>query len=168
MSGDRIRYSLAHELGHIVMHRIPHDKIEDEANYFAGEFLLPENEIRAYLSNISIESLANLKRYWKVSMQAILVHAYRLNKITYNQYSYMWRRMSQLGYKLKEPIEIPREKPMLLQELVNVYIQEYGYSKGELKFLLHLNDEDYEKFNPPHISTLRVVPNLHNIPINKN
>ena len=29
---DRMRFSLAHELGHIIMHRIPSDEIEDEAN----------------------------------------------------------------------------------------------------------------------------------------
>ena len=41
-TADRMRFSLAHELGHIIMHRIPTDEMEDEANRFAGEFLVPE------------------------------------------------------------------------------------------------------------------------------
>ncbi len=163
MPGDRIRYSLAHECGHIIMHRIPHDKIEDEANDFAGEFLLPEKEIRPYLSNLTLEALANLKRYWKVSMQAILVRAKTLGTITPNQYRYLWMQMAKMGYKLNEPIEVMREQPTLLQELVNVYTKDYNYSDLELKTLLFLDDEEYKKYNPTAITPLRAVPRIHNI-----
>ena len=45
MPNDRIRFSLAHELGHIVMHLddiISEDRdAEEEANIFASEFLMP-------------------------------------------------------------------------------------------------------------------------------
>ncbi|HAJ26955.1 MAG TPA: hypothetical protein DCG53_06870, partial [Syntrophus sp. (in: bacteria)] len=54
-SADRLRFSLAHELGHIVMHKIcrPDIKImEDEANAFASEFLMPKAEISKYLNDI--------------------------------------------------------------------------------------------------------------------
>lgn len=159
MSWDRIRFSLAHECGHIIMHRYPHDKTEDEANEFASEFLMPEKEIRSYLSDISFGNLANLKRHWKVSMQALLIRAYQLNKISYNQYRYAWIRMSKAGYKLKEPIDIPNEEPTLLHELVNIYTQDFSFTDEELKFLLRLknNDEDYKKFNPSAITPLRVI-----------
>jgi len=165
MSWDRIRFSLAHECAHIIMHRFPHDKIEDEANEFAGEFLMPEKEIRSYLSDVSFGNLANLKRYWKVSMQALLMRSYQLNKITYNQYRYAWIRMSKAGYKLKEPIDVPEEKPMLLQELINIYTQDYSFTDEELKSMLLLknNDEDYKKFNPAAITPLRVVTKIHEI-----
>jgi transcriptional regulator with XRE-family HTH domain len=46
---DRMRFSLAHELGHTIMHRIPTDHIEDEANAFAGELLVPERLFRCLL-----------------------------------------------------------------------------------------------------------------------
>ncbi len=163
MSGDRIRYSLAHECGHIIMHRIPHDKVEDEANDFASEFLMPEKEIRSYLSDLNLETLANLKRYWKVSMQAILTRAYRLNKITYNQQRYLWMQMSKMGYRLHEPIDVPIEPPTLLQELVNIYIKEYEYSDDELKSLLYLDDEEYKKYNPSAATPLRVLSVVHSI-----
>src|SRR5690242_8504646 len=39
---DRMRFSLAHELGHIIMHKVPTDEMETEANSFASELLVPE------------------------------------------------------------------------------------------------------------------------------
>ena len=163
MPGDRIRYSLAHECGHIIMHRIPHARIEDEANEFAGEFLMPGKSIRPYLSKVTLETLANLKRYWRVSMQAILMRARRLDMLTENQYSYLWVQMSKMGYKTHEPIEIPQESPSLLQEIVKIYTGEYRYSDEELKELLYLDDEEYKKYNPHAITPLRVLPRIHNL-----
>ena len=55
MPSDRIRFSLAHELGHIIMHLddiIPDNRDEeDEANTFASEFLMPSNDIKPLLYN---------------------------------------------------------------------------------------------------------------------
>jgi Zn-dependent peptidase ImmA (M78 family)/DNA-binding XRE family transcriptional regulator len=163
MSGDRLRFSLAHELGHIVMHRFPYETIEDEANDFASEFLMPKSDIKHYLSNLTFESLANLKRYWKVSMQAILVRANRLGEITNNQYRYLWMQMAKLGYKLQEPIDIPQEQPSLLSELIKLHIQEYGYSDEELKCILYLSDDEYHKYNSSAIIPLRVISTIKNI-----
>ena len=90
MPGDRIRFSLAHELGHMVMHETPHDKIEDEANEFAGEFLMPSDIIYHQLTSLSLARLVDLKKVWKVSMQAILKRAGDLNRITLRQSQYLW------------------------------------------------------------------------------
>lgn len=53
MPNDRMRFSLAHELGHLIMHYyfIPSEAtpVEDEANEFASEFLMPEKEIKPQL-----------------------------------------------------------------------------------------------------------------------
>ncbi|MGE4340472.1 MAG: helix-turn-helix domain-containing protein [Pigmentiphaga sp.] len=43
---DRMRHSLAHELGHLIMHSIPSDEMEDEADSFAGELLAPSAQLR--------------------------------------------------------------------------------------------------------------------------
>jgi len=47
--GDRQRFTLAHELGHLVMHSVPSPSMEDEANAFASAFLMPGRDIRPYL-----------------------------------------------------------------------------------------------------------------------
>lgn len=155
MPGDRLRFSLAHELGHIIMHKLPHDKIEDEANEFASEFLMPALEIRNHLSFLTLESLGQLKTYWKVSMQALLMRASRLEMISYNQYRYLWMLMSKMGYKINEPIEIKQEAPTLLSEIVDVHIKDLGYTDEELKTILYMNDNEYIKFNPSAKNKIR-------------
>src|ERR1700734_2992321 len=57
--GDRFRFSLAHELGHMVMHSIPDDdeKMESEAHRFAAAFLMPASEIKPYLAAAKINNL---------------------------------------------------------------------------------------------------------------
>jgi transcriptional regulator with XRE-family HTH domain len=49
---DRCRWTLAHELGHIVMHQIPTTNMEQEADRFAAEFLTPQAEIKPYLQYV--------------------------------------------------------------------------------------------------------------------
>ncbi|WP_246430558.1 ImmA/IrrE family metallo-endopeptidase [Streptomyces rectiverticillatus] len=49
--GDRFRFSLAHELGHVVMHTGPGDPRlqEQQADQFAAEFLMPHGSVLADL-----------------------------------------------------------------------------------------------------------------------
>lgn len=74
---DRYRFTLAHELGHLVMHRAPTPTMEDEANAFAAELLMPASDIYNDLRNISIEKAAALKPFWRTSMAALFYRAKR-------------------------------------------------------------------------------------------
>lgn len=141
---DRYRYSLAHELGHMVMHRLPNPDIEDQADRFAAEFLLPEREIYADLRDLTLTKLAVLKQYWKVSMAAILMRAKTLKLITENRYRYLWSQMSNAGYRTREPAEldVDGEQPSLLQEIIETHINELGYSTSDLGRILALNDRE--------------------------
>lgn len=76
---DRKRLTLAHELGHLVLHSTnPTENMETEATAFAAEFLMPESEIRPELRRLDLGKLLELKREWGVSMQALLERAYRM------------------------------------------------------------------------------------------
>ncbi|MFX5225882.1 ImmA/IrrE family metallo-endopeptidase, partial [Acinetobacter baumannii] len=78
MPSDRQRFTLAHELGHAIMHKLPSENMEDEANRFASALLMPSKDIRPYLTGkITLEKLATLKLVWKVSMNALLKTAER-------------------------------------------------------------------------------------------
>ena len=81
-AGERVRFTLAHELGHMIMRNHASADPEIEANRFAGEFLMPANEIKRDLANLTIEKAASLKFYWKVSIQAIIEWAEALGAIT--------------------------------------------------------------------------------------
>ena len=95
--GDRERFTLCHELAHVVLHHKPAKDPEAEADRFASEFLMPANEIRAELSRLTIEKAADLKIRWKVSMQAIIRRARDLRAIDQDRYTNMMKRMSRIG-----------------------------------------------------------------------
>ena len=161
---DRQRFSLGHELGHIVMHRVPSPKMEDEANAFASALLMPARDVRPYLSGrLTIQKLAALKPVWHVSMQALLYRAKAVGAITANQSQYLWRQISALGYRRNEPPELdfPAEEPTVLPEMIRVHLEELGYEIEDLCSVLHVFEDDLRNIHPlpgnPVGLNLRVV-----------
>lgn len=145
---DRLRFTLSHELAHIVMHRSMRPDIkamESEADRFAAEFLMPAKEIKASLTVASLPKLAALKPYWKTSMGAMIEHAYRLGKISPRKRQLLWTQMSHAGYRTREPIQLDSamETPTLLQEIINAYRQQLQYSFDELGKAVGLFEREF-------------------------
>jgi Zn-dependent peptidase ImmA (M78 family)/transcriptional regulator with XRE-family HTH domain len=115
---SRRRLSLAHELGHLVMHKNPSESVEVEAWEFAAEFLMPAAEIREQLSGITLDKLGELKSQWGVSMQSILYRAKKLGLISESCSRSLWIQIGKCGYRASEPFEdvIPDEKPTELEK----------------------------------------------------
>jgi Zn-dependent peptidase ImmA (M78 family) len=155
---DRCRYTLAHEIGHIVMHQVPSPDMEGEADRFAAELLMPERDVAPYLKGISLPRLAVLKPYWKVSMAALLRRAFDLNKITARQYKYLWTRMSKQGYRLYEPVDIAQEEPSVLNDIIDVHRADHGYSVMDMaKLVSSYPDEFRTTYLPNEPMRLRIV-----------
>lgn len=119
--GDRLRWNVAHELGHLVMHRTMDGTLrerEDQANLYASELLLPEAAITQELrAPITLTKLADLKAKWGVSIQALINAAYRMEIITDRQRKYLFVQLSTLGWRKDEPVAIPLERPRLLRKM---------------------------------------------------
>jgi len=147
MPGDRIRLTLAHELGHIIMHRVPKPEMEEEAYAFAGEFLIPEAEVKSSLYPVSLDKLARLKLYWRVSMAALLKRAADLGVITERQSRYLWMQMGKYGYRSHEPHEdqIPLEQPSLLRELISLHLGDLEFTADELASVLAVNRAEFDQ-----------------------
>lgn len=142
--GDRARMTLAHELGHMVMHHVARPAMEDEAFGFAQEFLMPERDIRHHLSDLTLDKLLSLKLHWKVSMQALLVRAEALDRIPPGRARYLWSQIGKAGYRKREPVEadIEREEPRQLDGIVEIYRRQLGWSADQLAELLALNSDE--------------------------
>jgi Zn-dependent peptidase ImmA (M78 family)/transcriptional regulator with XRE-family HTH domain len=138
---DRMRFSLAHELGHIVMHQIQTDDMEKEADRFAAEILMPEESIKPHLMEITLPKLAALKQHWRVSMNALLKRACDLGTITERTKNYLWFKMGSLGYKTVEPGPIAPEQPKILDEMIEIHTKELGYSVQDLARLMVAPEE---------------------------
>jgi len=156
---DRLRFTLSHEIGHIVMHRYPTEDMEREADEFAAEFLMPERDIKSQLYDVSLVKLASLKPYWRVSMNALLKRAGDLGTITPRNRTYLWMQMGKRGYRTHEPIDIAPEKPSLLKELLDIHRQNFGLGSRELADMMHATEDDvireYLGSEPPR--KLRVI-----------
>jgi len=161
---DRARLTLAHELGHMVMHRIPGADMETEAYRFAQEFLMPERDIRGQLDNLTLDRLISLKLHWRVSMQAILKRAESLGRITPRKARYLWMQISKAGYRTREPVEadVPREEPQLLMEIIDLHSRRLGFSPEHLAYLLALEEDEMVRIYPMTIADreprLRLIP----------
>ncbi len=143
---DRYRFNLAHELGHLIMHRLPNPDCENEANAFASAFLMPRKDIFEDLTGICFWDLMPLKEKWKVSMQAIARRAKDLRKINSKQYEHIFKLINYHGYRKQEPLcGVTKEKPIMLKYVLNYYFRELGYSKEQLCEFLNINKKDYNK-----------------------
>ena len=143
---DRMRFTLAHELGHLVMHHSqPTQNMEQEANEFASAFLMPTRDIRPYFTRrIDLRLLAELKPVWRVSMASLLMRARSIGLLAYNQERYLWQQFSMAKIRQSEPPELdfPVEAPTVLPDLVDAHIRQLGYTIADLGSLLHVQPSD--------------------------
>jgi Zn-dependent peptidase ImmA (M78 family) len=151
LPGDRMRFTLAHELAHIVMHTKPDPEMEKQADRFASEFLMPATNIRSALSGFTLGKAAQLKPYWKVSMAALLVRAQKLGKISESQAERLWTQMGAAGYRAREPAEldVEREEPAVLGQLLELHRASLGYTDEELAQALHVTAVELQTLYAP-------------------
>ncbi len=157
---DRYRFTLAHELGHLIMHKAPNPNMEAEADTFAAEFLMPGRDISPYLRDMSIEKAASLKPFWRTSMASIIFRAKTLGFLNQGQNEYIWRQMSSRGYRINEPVQLARdgENPTLLAEIFEHVKQELEYDNDEISQVFSLNFDEIQKLYLINKSnTLRLV-----------
>lgn len=156
-------FTIAHELGHIIMH-LPEKfiiskqrDIEKEANEFASEFLIPSEAIREDLFNINEDRLLMLKHKWRISAAAILYKARDLT-LTPDQYRRWVQKLA--PWRKKEPMDIEIEQPTLLKTMLDLCMNELG-GKTELTNELCINDivfdELYGDFYKENKSKLRIL-----------
>ena len=145
---DRIRYTLCHELGHMVLHTttiLEDEEMEVEADRFAGAFLMPAMELRSQLQWFDLRQVANLKRYWKVSMAAITMRAFHLGLITPHQKKVFFIQMSKSGYRIAEPHEPPKEYPRKVRGIISYFVSVLGYTKAELAKTLFVSEGELDR-----------------------
>jgi Zn-dependent peptidase ImmA (M78 family) len=132
---------MAHELGHLVMHRFPNLSMEKQANSFASALLMPAEDVQSAFrgQRIDLNRLAALKPEWKVSMQALLYRAQSLGLIPEKQAAYLWRQISFHRMKLREPMELdfPMEEPGVLSRMLKLHLETFGYSIPDFAKMLH-------------------------------
>ena len=145
---DRKRFSLAHELGHLVMHlrsenlEKPEDQKEIEANEFAGEFLMPESQCKEDLYNLKYKDLGMKKYYWKVSKAAIIYRAKELKCISEQTSRYLYVTLGRYGERKTESVQVPIDNPKIVNRMFDLHISELKYSMKELSDIVGLMPDE--------------------------
>ena len=134
----RRNFNCAHELGHILMHswieemelesvtKLQFNELENQADNFAGAFLLPEE---AFTKDVlrkpsNLEYYKDLKLKWKVSIGAMLIRAKKLGILSPYQYQYLIRQYSAKHWRTKEPYDedLILSEPMVLKSAARLLL----------------------------------------------
>jgi Zn-dependent peptidase ImmA (M78 family)/transcriptional regulator with XRE-family HTH domain len=127
--GDRLRFSVAHELGHLILHpatRGDQQTFEAEADRFAAELLTPRRALKDLMPrHVTLRSLMMVKTQWGVSIKGLVKAARELELIDQSRAVSLYKQISARGWNRTEPGYVPVEKPRAFRKLA-----ELKYGKG--------------------------------------
>ncbi len=147
VQGERQRFNLAHELGHIVMEVAGDEKFRERAAHrFAGAFLMPAealwSNVGRHRSSIGWGELFALKRLFGVSVLAITYRCQDIGIFPPVLAQRLFREFSRLGYRSApnyEPNHLPEEKPWRFERLCYRALAEGAISEPKTAELLDIS-----------------------------
>jgi Zn-dependent peptidase ImmA (M78 family) len=155
-AGDRVRLSLAHELGHAVLHRyLPvqdEHRLEPEAYEFATALMLPREEFDLNIGpDLTLRKARDLKRSYWISIQAIMRAARDRGLIDSRRYTSLCKQVSARGWRREEPDPLPVESPSVWANALGVHRHRHGYDDDDLAAIARLSVEDLADLFPNDI-----------------
>ncbi|MCB2141452.1 XRE family transcriptional regulator [bacterium] len=163
-AGERQRFNLLHELGHLVLKPTDDQKLNEKMAFrFASAFLAPKDAllrlVGPHRSVVSLPELLILKKRFGMSVQAILYRLKDLGVITPSHYRHWCMEINKCGYKQQEPYELPREEPQWLQQTLIMTQTEGLLSTEEAQKMLK------ESISPAESSALKEKRAFMRLPI---
>jgi Zn-dependent peptidase ImmA (M78 family)/transcriptional regulator with XRE-family HTH domain len=140
LSPSRWRFSVLHEVGHLVMHRgrrTGDEQTETEANRFASAVLLPRRafwqEFPRNGSRLNWDGMFRMKERWGASVQSIVARAHDLGIINAIEYRRAFVIMSSKGWRIDEPGEPPEgERPELIPRIIESLMRTKKLALGQV------------------------------------
>ncbi len=147
--GDRLRFSLAHELGHLALKPSGLDE-ERASNRFAAAFIVPAWAARAELgasrSKLSLQELYGLKHRYGLSMQAWIWRAVELGIVSESHGQHLRGNLAKTGGLTREPgAQIATERPRRLAQLLEQLVAEEQISARKAAELAGLTLEEWQR-----------------------
>ena len=150
-AGDRQRFTLAHELGHLVLDGILDEALDEEVacHRFAGAFLAPKdavfNAFGQRRSRIELQELYLLKHEWGLSMQAWSYRIKELGIISKATHGELWRTHLRKwkANKIEPGEQCGQEKTRLFPQLVYRALAEDVIGESKAAELLGMNVSEF-------------------------
>lgn len=150
--GDRQRFTLAHELGHLVLHGRLAEEVDEEkaCNYFAGAFLLPREALLQHLGPnrraLEAQELYMLKHEFGISMMAILMRAGQCDVISDNLQKQYYMKFNKAGWRTAEPGNpYPNEETYLFKQLIYRALGEEYIGESKAAELIGMSLSSFHK-----------------------
>ena len=141
--GERQRFTIAHELGHMVLDVAPKIDEEKAAHRFAGAFLMPAETLRAEIgrrrSSVGWDELFDLKRIFGVSVQALTYRCKDLGIVGPALFRRLFDEFSRRGWRkppYREPHPMAGEEPRRFERLCLRALAEGAISEAKAAELL--------------------------------
>lgn len=148
-SAFRRQFDGGHELGHIFMHKdidnqdvlnkAEFKNMENQANRFASAFLLPAEAFAETVTSTSLLHFIELKKYWHVSIGAMIHRCFDLGIIDESRYTSLQKQMSMKKMRTKEPLDdvFPLQKPVVLKKSILMLLE--NKIKNELQLVQEMS-----------------------------
>ena len=153
-NGERQRFTLAHELAHLVLRFGDMSDAEQEkaADRFAGAFLMAKDMmvrlLGAHRTSISLGELAELKKLFKVSIASLVVRCSQLGVLTKAAYGRLWGQIRGLGWNgpaSTEPNRLPPEVPQRMERMCLRAVAEGAVSEAKAAELLNISVRELDR-----------------------
>lgn len=163
MPGDRQRFNLAHELGHLAIRQKQTKEDEDIAHRFAAAFLVPDEtaykELGRSRSRIEFDELLLLKHKYGLSIQGWVRRAKDLGIITPSLYKNTIVSFRKRKWHKREPgKQVVSEQPLRFKQLVLRAMAERIISRERaeelIPGLMSLNGNEGDMSNAKKIAAL--------------
>lgn len=129
--GDRQRFTVAHELGHLALHShlAPPQTAQDatlfekQAHLFAGAFLAPGDammeELQGVGGRVTLQTLAAIKSRWGLSIKSLVMRFRQLGVIDADHARSLYKQISARGYNKSEPVPVGPESATWMSKAIS-------------------------------------------------
>ena len=156
-SAFRTRYSVCHELGHLVLHKqlsaaqfddsSYFKKVEAQANRFAAAFLTPAETFLPEIDVPNLEVFRRLKSRWRVSIKMMIHRARELDVIDEYEARRLYINYNRRGWNKQEPLDAdnPLEEPRLARRAFELVVENSLIQRSQIDAASPFNLEDIER-----------------------
>lgn len=146
----RSRFDIAHELGHIILHKNltiddclitderhtmeRYKEIERQAHLFASHFLAPRRALSLSFRSITLDNLLLEKKRWGMSVAALIMQYHNLGIISDDYKTRLFKNYSYRKWRKNEPFDdtTPAEHPKLMRNTIELLLNEGGFDKEDI------------------------------------
>lgn len=158
VSGDRQRFTVAHEIGHLALHSgvgapmtaEEASLIEKQAHAFAGAFLAPGDAMLDALAElggrVTLQTLARIKQHWGVSIKALVTRFQNLGVIDADHARSLFKQISARGWNKSEPVPVGTEHAVWFSLAIEAASRGYSDHIGTVARRIGLDRSHFERW----------------------